>query len=154
MRWDRLGWCAVVLGCVACGESSGNKPNTATGGTSAGGASHAGTAGSMNGTAGSAGNSGGSSSGGTGAGVGMCSGSTNQTPGTRIKAKFWVTSEGDRAWETFWDTQLNAACAFNPTRDGVYRCIPDNWDSSRVYFTENQWSRGSRFGRTDTGCAI
>jgi hypothetical protein len=95
----------------------------------------------MTGAAGSAGNSGGSASGGTATGVGLCKGSTNQTPGTRIKAKFWVTSEGDRAWETYWDTELDAACDFNPTSDGVYRCIPDNWDSSREYFTDDQCSQ-------------
>lgn len=128
----------VVLGCVACGESSGNKPNAATGGAGAGGAGNPGSSGAQNGSAGSAVSSSGSSSGGTAAGVGLCKGSTNQTPGTRIKAKFWVTSEGDRAWETYWDTQLDAACEFNPTSDGVYRCIPDNWDSSREYFTDDQ----------------
>ncbi|HEX2871116.1 MAG TPA: hypothetical protein VHP33_07670 [Polyangiaceae bacterium] len=139
MPWDRLGWCAVVLSCVACGESSGNKPSAATGGANSGSAGNGHAAGSMSsgaGTAGDATGTGGSA--GSGAGVGLCSGSTNQTPGTRIKAKFWVTSEGDRAWETYWDTQLNAACTFNPTSDGVYRCIPDNWDTSRTYFTDDQ----------------
>jgi hypothetical protein len=137
MRWDRSGWCVVTLVCVACGESSGSKPNTATGGNGSGG--NSGTAGTTNSGAGTAGNATGTAgASGGGTGVGMCTGSTNQTPGTRIKAKFWVTSEGDRAWETYWDTQLDAACGFNPTSDGVYRCIPDNWDSSREYFTDDQ----------------
>ena len=137
MRWEIAGWCMVVLCCVACGESSGNKPNTAAAGASGGGSAGAG--GSTNGQAGSAGSSaGGSSSGGTGASVGMCSGSTNQTSGGRIKARWWVTAEGDRAWDTWWDTQLNASCDFNPTSDGVRRCIPNNWDSSEEYFTDDQ----------------
>ena len=149
MRWELLGWCVVVLGCVACGESSGSKPNPATGGNGSGG--NSGTAGSTNSGAGTAGNgtgTAGASGGGTG--VGMCSGSSNQTPGGRIKAKYWVTSEGDRAWGGWWDTELNAACDFNWATDGKMRCIPDNWATSREYFIDDQCTQAV-YTRMQTG---
>lgn len=136
MLWDRLGWCAIALGCVACGESSGNKPNTATGGTSGGGAGNSGKAGSSNSAAGVSGNASAGSAGETSVGVGMCRGSTNQTGGTRLKGRFWVTAEGDRAWDTWWDTELDIACDFNSAADGVMRCLPDNWDDSQEVFTD------------------
>ncbi len=136
MRWETLGLCAFSLWCGACGESATNKPNAAVAGAASGGSSAGdGSAGSKVGAAGAAGNGVGGSAG-AGAGVGMCSGSTNQTGGTRLKGQFWVTAEGDRAWESWWDTELNAACDFNGASDGSMRCIPNNWNDSREVFSD------------------
>jgi len=135
MRWEMLGWCAVALLCAACGESAGNKPSAATAGASGGGAGNPGTAGSTSGTAAVAGNASGGSAG-SGTGVGMCSGSSNQTGGTRIKRKIWLTAEGDRSWDTFWDSELNAACDFDTAADGVMRCMPNNWSGNAEVFAD------------------
>jgi hypothetical protein len=135
MRWARLGWCGVVLGCWACGESAANEPVAATAVAGNSGQAGGGGAGGFKANEGGAGAGAGGSSGGA-VGVGMCSGSTNQKGGSRLKSQFAITAEGDRAWQTLWDTKLNQACNFNPAADGKMRCIPSNWNDSTEVFSD------------------
>jgi hypothetical protein len=132
MRWEQLGVGALALWCSACGEAAGNPPSTSSAGGGAGEAA----GGSKNGAGGAAAGSDGKGGASGGVGVGMCSGSTNHKGGTRLKSKFWVTAEGDRAWDTLWDTELNHACSFNRASDGKMRCIPNNWDDSIEVFSD------------------
>jgi hypothetical protein len=45
--------------------------------------------------------------------------------GARLKARWYVSSDGARQWAFNWfDSALNTECSFVPGSDGVRRCIP------------------------------
>jgi hypothetical protein len=49
---------------------------------------------------------------------------SNHTPGTRLRPKNLVTSEGDRSWQAWHDTELDMDCSFIQAADGTPRCFP------------------------------
>jgi hypothetical protein len=143
LRWVALsGMSALVL--VACGSSSdgdgggagnataGSTGTTNGGSTSDGGASSAGGASSGGSTA-----SGGSSGTGSGVTPGVdCRGrTTNHLAGTRIRARNAVTSEGDRSWRGWHDSERGEDCEFMTAADGKLRCLPRDY-RARFYFTD------------------
>jgi hypothetical protein len=127
-------------GSAAGGQSTGGGAGAGGAGGGSGGAAGAGSG--SGGTAGggaASGGSAGSASGSAGAGAGApgrCPGTTNHTPGTRLRPRFVVTSEGTRAWVGWHDTVLDMECDFNALADGSYRCVPNNWSLSGAYFTD------------------
>ncbi|HVJ20158.1 MAG TPA: hypothetical protein VM686_32310, partial [Polyangiaceae bacterium] len=50
---------------------------------------------------------------------------TNHTSGTRIRNRFAVTSEGDRSWVGFIDTERNEPCSFEGLGQGI-ACVPES----------------------------
>lgn len=55
--------------------------------------------------------------------------------GTRIKAKVATTADGAKAFQTWYDTQLDINCMFNPTADGKMRCVPGF--ASQVFYSDS-----------------
>jgi hypothetical protein len=48
---------------------------------------------------------------------------TNQS-GSRLKAKYYVGSDGSKQFSGWHDSMLNVDCSFLPTSDGSFRCVP------------------------------
>ena len=46
------------------------------------------------------------------------------TSGSRLKAKWWVASDGADAFETWHDAQLGTDCFFSMAGDNTLRCLP------------------------------
>lgn len=90
---------------------------------------------SGNATGGSAGMAGGAA-GGSGGANASCPGSTNHAPGTRLRGRFIVTAEGDRAWNGWHDTELDEECSFSGLANAGTRCIPGNWQNSLTFYTD------------------
>ncbi len=63
------------------------------------------------------------------------------TSGTRLKAKYWVGTDGSKQFNTWHDSTLNADCNFVPASDRTVRCLP---------FANIGASVGSYF--SDSGC--
>jgi hypothetical protein len=119
----------------ASGSGAGGGAGLGAGGGASG--SSAGTGGgSGTGSAGNAGTTAGGASGAAGGVNASCPGSTNHTPGTRIRGRFIVTSDGDRAWNGWHDTELDEECSFHRLADGTTRCIPSNWSNSVTFYTD------------------
>ena len=131
-------WCAgSVFFAIACGESeesggsTGSGGDSGTGATPTGGSAGLAGAGASQGGASQGGMSGGTSGaggaqGGSGASIpAACMDRTsNHVPGTRIRPKNLVTSEGDRSWQGWHDSELGEDCEFVRGSDGVDRCMP------------------------------
>jgi len=62
--------------------------------------------------------------------------------GTRLKARYYVGSDGSKALLGMYDSQLMATCFYTPTSDGTTRCFPYTLSSAYV---------GSFF--SDAGCS-
>lgn len=134
MRWEMTGGVGLLVMLLACGSTSEKPKSSAAGGAS-------GSGGQSTGGAPSSGSGGTARAGEAGAGTGgsaknECKETTNQIAGTTLKRRFWVTAEGDKGFDSFWDPKANAACDFNYAADGKARCIPNNWSNSAIYFTD------------------
>ncbi len=73
--------------------------------------------------------------GGTDSDFAMCPGSTNHTPGSRLRPYLIVSEEGDRNWRSWSDTERDERCRFEPASDGTFRCLPVN-RTSREFFLD------------------
>jgi hypothetical protein len=60
---------------------------------------------------------------------------TNHVAGTRIRPRNAVTSEGDRSWQGWHDSERDEDCQFMTAADGKLRCLPYNAEA-RIYFTD------------------
>ncbi len=150
VRWAMaLRWVALsglgALALVACGSSS---DGDGSGGASSASAGSAGTPSGGSTSAGGSGGSGGSSSGGSAGtggsggvtpGVGCMDRTTNHVAGTRIRPRNAVTSEGDRSWQGWHDSERDEDCSFETAADGKLRCLPYN-PEARLYFVDTACS--------------
>jgi hypothetical protein len=130
--------------CLSCGTSQGGMADGARQSGANGSSANAASAGGGGSSAASSAAEGGSGalaatgSGGSGGASDMCPGSTNHTPGSRLRGRFAVTSEGDRAWQGWFDAELELNCVFNRAGDGQIRCLPVNYDISEEFFLDAQ----------------
>jgi hypothetical protein len=146
-RWVALsGLFALVL--VACGSSSDDDGSGGASNASAGAAGATSGGASSSGGSSGASTSGGSSSGGSAGaggtagvtpGVGCRDRTTNHVAGTRIRAKNAVTSDGDRSWQGWHDSERDEDCEFMTGADGKLRCLPYNYEA-KLYFADTACS--------------
>lgn len=59
--------------------------------------------------------------------------------GTRIKAKVATTADGAKAFQTWYDTQLDTDCWFAATADGTFRCVPNF--ATTTYYSDPECSK-------------
>jgi hypothetical protein len=127
-------------GSAGSGSGAGGKAQAGGGGQVAAGGAAGSSAGSSGagGAAGAGGSGGASGSGTSGTGAfGMCpSGTTNHTPGSRIRGRWAVTDEGVRAWLGWFDNELEIDCEFMTIANGGVRCVPNNYDFSEEVYTD------------------
>jgi hypothetical protein len=71
--------------------------------------------------------------------VGCRDRTTNHVAGSRIRPKNAVTSDGDRSWQGWHDSERDEDCVFKTAADGKLRCLPNN-DEARLYFTDTACS--------------
>jgi hypothetical protein len=64
---------------------------------------------------------------------------TNHVAGTRIRPKNAVSSEGDRSWQGWLDSERDEDCEFRTAADGKLRCLPYNYEG-RIYFADTACS--------------
>lgn len=130
-----------LMSMVACSDSSeaGNAPGS--GGSSSAGS---GAGGGSSGSTASGGSSSGSGGGGGGSGnqgLACMEKTTNHSSGSRIKGRFLVTAEGDRAWEGWHDVELGIDCAVQgPFADGSYRCLPRTARYAYAFYADENCS--------------
>jgi hypothetical protein len=64
-----------------------------------------------------------------------CPGTSNHTPGTRIKGRYAKTADS-RWWIAFVDTEFGLNCSFTTAADGILRCLPGTLGSPLRYFAD------------------
>jgi hypothetical protein len=119
---------SIVCLLAACGHGhmnphlDGSVPNDGGGGGDGGG--------------GDGGGSTGSDGGGTG-GLADCPNAS----GSRLHARFWVTSDGFRQFIGWHDAQRNEDCSFTAAPDGTQRCMPNTDVSVDVLYNDKACSQ-------------
>ena len=82
--------------------------------------------------------------------VGMANAAPEQS-GSRLKAKYYVGSDGSRQFLGWHDSMLNVDCAFYPASDGTTRCMPAGTTVSASVFSDPGCSQP--LAETSKGCA-
>jgi len=149
----------VMAACAGAGTMS--PSDTSAGGSSSGGVASA--SGSSSGNDGSDGS--GSSGGSTGddsGGTSFLDALTDPVPaaqadttqsGSRLKAKYYVGSDGSKEFAGWHDSMLNVDCGFVPASDGTTRCMPAYPGAALVelYFSDSGCTQALALGTK--GCA-
>jgi hypothetical protein len=71
--------------------------------------------------------------------------------GTRLKASYYVGSDGSKTFSTMHDNQLNVDCSFATASDGTIRCLPTGGASVGSYYADSGCSQALAYAYVPCG---
>jgi hypothetical protein len=154
----------VMAACASVGTMSPSDTSAgagSSGGAVSGSSSGGAVSGSSSGAASDGSGSSGASNGDDSGGMSLLDALTDPVPaakadttqsGSRLKAKYYVGSDGSKQFAGWHDSMLNVDCGFSLASDGTTRCIPTTATLVLAWFSDSGCSQPLAWV-TSKGCA-